>query len=447
MKNIKKATAIIMGATIMMSSAAMVMADNNINSVGLESSISVENNITSKVIIKSIEKGEEITRILVTPVDDSSMDIMLNISDDTKIDLETLKEGDIVLATYSKAMTRSIPPQSNAIEIVKEDSDASGSDIATQPSLSLMNLNAIVSEITDEEGYKSILVDDSNDKNSQISLNIDDNTIVMNVNGEAVGFSELKAGDKISVVHSPAMTFSLPPQTYAYAVIVNNEQVAVPQYIEAGKVTTENDTTTIESKDGNYIIRVDKDTQIVPFKTKNIVTAQDIVEGTTLFAWYDIMTASMPAQATANKVMILPQIDNQDPEQVQVSVDAITVLDKVIINGEELDLKDNKIKDKDNFVMLPLRPIAEKLGFGINWNEETNSVELVKGTVNAMLADGEDKYTIHHGKSLIQEVKSVGMFPMNIDGYLYVPSDFFGILSEDSSVLSSVDGILNINLE
>lgn len=445
MKNIKKATAIIMGATIMMSSAAMVMADNNINSVGLESSISVENNITSKVIIKSIEKSEEITRILVTPVDDSSMDIMLNISDDTKIDLETLKEGDIVLATYSKAMTRSIPPQSNAIEIVRENSNMD--DIAAQPNLSLMNLNAIISEITDEEGYKSILVDDSNDKDSQISLNIDNNTIVMNANGEVVNFSDLKAGDRINVVHSPAMTFSLPPQTYAYAVIVNNEQVAVPQYIEAGKVTTENDTTTIESKDENYIIRVDKDTQIVPFKTKNIVTAQDIVEGTTLFAWYDIMTASMPAQATANKVMILPQIDNQDPEQVQVSVDAITVLDKVIINGEELDLKDNKIKDKDNFVMLPLRPIAEKLGFGINWNEETNSVELVKGTVNAMLADGEDKYTIHHGKSLIQEVKSVGMFPMNIDGYLYVPSDFFGILSEDSSVLSSVDGILNINLE
>lgn len=445
MKNIKKATAIIMGATIMMSSAAMVMADNNINSVGLESSISVENNITSKVIIKSIEKSEEITRILVTPVDDSSMDIMLNISDDTKIDLETLKEGDIVLATYSKAMTRSIPPQSNAIEIVRENSNMD--DIAAQPNLSLMNLNAIISEITDEEGYKSILVDDSNDKDSQISLNIDNNTIVMNANGEAVNFSDLKAGDRINVVHSLAMTFSLPPQTYAYAVIVNNEQAAVPQYIEAGKVATENDTTTIESKDGNYIIRVDKDTQIVPFKTKNIVTAQDIVEGTTLFAWYDIMTASMPAQATANKVMILPQIDNQDPEQVQVSVDAITVLDKVIINGEELDLKDNKIKDKDNFVMLPLRPIAEKLGFGINWNEETNSVELVKGTVNAMLADGEDKYTIHHGKSLIQEVKSVGMFPMNIDGYLYVPSDFFGILSEDSSVLSSVDGILNINLE
>lgn len=445
MKNIKKATAIIMGATIMMSSAAMVMADNNINSVGLESSISVENNITSKVIIKSIEKSEEITRILVTPVDDSSMDIMLNISDDTKIDLETLKEGDIVLATYSKAMTRSIPPQSNAIEIVRENSNMD--DIAAQPNLSLMNLNAIISEITDEEGYKSILVDDSNDKDSQISLNIDNNTIVMNANGEAVNFSDLKAGDRINVVHSLAMTFSLPPQTYAYAVIVNNEQAAVPQYIEAGKVATENDTTTIESKDGNYIIRVDKDTQIVPFKTKNIVTAQDIVEGTTLFAWYDIMTASMPAQATANKIMILPQIDNQDSEQVQVSVDAITVLDKVIINGEELDLKDNKIKDKDNFVMLPLRPIAEKLGFGINWNEETNSVELVKGTVNAMLADGEDKYTIQHGKLLIQEVKSVGMFPMNIDGYLYVPSDFFGILLEDSSVLSSVDGILNINLE
>lgn len=445
MKNIKKATAIIMGATIMMSSAAMVMADNNINSVGLESSISVENNITSKVIIKSIEKSEEITRILVTPVDDSSMDIMLNISDDTKIDLETLKEGDIVLATYSKAMTRSIPPQSNAIEIVRENSNMD--DIAAQPNLSLMNLNAIISEITDEEGYKSILVDDSNDKDSQISLNIDNNTIVMNANGEAVDFSDLKAGDRINVVHSLAMTFSLPPQTYAYAVIVNNEQAAVPQYIEAGKIATENDTTTIESKDGNYIIRVDKDTQIIPFKTKNIVTAQDIVEGTTLFAWYDIMTASMPAQATANKIMILPQIDNQDPEQVQVSVDAITVLDKVIINGEELDLKDNKIKDKDNFVMLPLRPITEKLGFGINWNEETNSVELVKGTVNAMLADGEDKYTIQHGKSLIQEVKSVGMFPMNIDGYLYVPSDFFGILLEDSSVLSSVDGILNINLE
>lgn len=309
MKNLKKATAIIMGASLIISSAAIVIAENN-KSIKAETSVSVEDNNTSKAIIKSIEKDEDGTRILISTLDENSMEIMLNIFEDTKVDLDSLKEGDTVSATYSKAMTRSIPPQSSAIEIKKETEDLSDN---IQKPQALVNLNATIEEISNEDGHESILVKDN--ENSQISLNIDEATIIMDNQGIPLNLNELKTGDKINIVSSPAMTYSIPPQTYAYAVILNNEQIAVPQYIEAGKVTTENDTTVIESKDGNYIITVTKDTEITPFKTRNIVKAQDIVEGTPLFVWYDTVEESLPAQATATKVMVLQQ--QEEIEEVE----------------------------------------------------------------------------------------------------------------------------------
>lgn len=438
MKNFKKVTAIIMGATLIMSSSAMVIAYNN-KSAQAETSISVEDNITSEAIIKAIEKDEDGTRVLITPIDEDSMDIMLNVFEDTKIDLDSLKEGDTVIATYSKAMTRSIPPQSSAIEIKKEETS---NDVETQSNdLALVNLSTTIKEISDED--KSILVGDSDDINSQISLNINDETIIMNTDGIPLNFSELKSGDKINVVHSPAMTFSIPPQTYAYAIILNNEQVAAPQYIEVENVTTENDTTIVESKDGNYIIRVTKDTQVVPFKTRNIVTAQDIVKGSSLFAWYDLLTASIPAQATATKVMILPQKEIEEAKSIEfidevykISMSNLSTLDKIIVNDEQLDLSNKEIKSINDSVMLPLRAISEKLGFNVEWDEETNSVQLNKDGINANLIEGSQTYIIQ------QETKSTNVAPTNINGYLYVPAEFFDELAQLNIF---EDGMLHIN--
>lgn len=455
MKKFKMVTTMIVGATLMVSSVAMVTAADDNKLVMPITSNSVEaDTITSKVIVKSINNDNNLKSIVVTLVDDNSMDIVLKISEDTKIDLDSIKEGDIVTATYSKAMTRSIPPQTNAVSVIK-DNDDNNDNAASEPlPLSVMNLNAVISEITTGE-YKSILVDDSNNKNSQISLNIDDNTIIIKATGEPLNFSDLKEGDKINVVHSPAMTFSLPPQTYSYAIIVNNEQVTPPHYIEVSNIETKDGTTIIESKDKNYILRLNEDTELLPFKTKNIVSADDIKEGSRIFAWFDIVALSMPAQATANKVMILPQLDELNSSSDE-QIEAVTVFDKIIIDGNEFDLNDKKVeiykKETDDLIeeinMLPLRPIAEELGFEINWNQNTNSIDLDKGMVKISLSVNQTDYTIENPLARLdnKETKSLSISPININGNTYIPLELIDTLTANEASITIVDGTININL-
>lgn len=650
MKNLKKLAAVVMGTTLIMSSSIMISAQNIITESSNSTQMQeyMDKYITSTAKIKSITKENGNINILITPEEENAMDIMLKIQDRTKINLEELKEGDIVNAIYEKAMTRSIPPQTNAIEVSKQQLSFDSATASEMPiDLSVVEMSGIVSEITDGEyksvlvedssqknsqvslnvddktviikadgtpiefkdlkagdkinithslamtfslppqtysyaivvnneqitppkyintvnvsgnndtatvesadgtiikidkttkltelvgakdiktsdlqagnpmfvwydvitasipaqamatkvmvlpqnvptvdneadqpvevqlpqtvrtnavineitdgEFKSILVDKSDDKTSQIALNIDDETIIIKADGTAVEFKDLKAGDKIDIVHSQAMTFSLPPQTYSYAIIVNNEQVTSPQYIQVDKVETEGDTTTITNAGGDLIVRVNKDTEIVPFETKNIVKASDIKEGSILFGWYDIVTASIPAQATAAKIMLMPEkiLDNENlkinAKIPPVKFEApVMNLNKVIINGETLDLNNNtKLEYSNSFsgdvahIAIPLRTIAEKLGFTIEWDSTTNTAKLDNGTVKTSVTLNNDSYYKESSNVIgLTQASSLGIAPTFINGNLYVSAELFNLLYSNPQTVTIVNGILNIN--
>ena len=80
---------------------------------------------------------------------------------------------------------------------------------------------------------------------------------------------------------------SMPPQTAAQVIIVNvPEDASAPMYVIAQKV---------ENTDGGIIItdqdgvkwRADGDTEVMPYLTRNIVTLDDIKEGTRLVLTQD----------------------------------------------------------------------------------------------------------------------------------------------------------------
>lgn len=464
MKNFKKLTAIVMGATLIASASIAVSASNIISP---QKDINLEENINfiKEVTILEINKDDKTILIDESPLEVSSIhEVLLKVSDDTIIDWDSLNVGDRITATYSKAMTRSIPPQSNAVEISKIESEISDT---LEKSPSTIKLNAVIDEINDDEKYKSILVTDSEQQNSQISLNIDENTIIINADGTPINFSDLKESDKLNVVHSPAMTFSLPPQTYAYAVIVNNDQITIPQYIEVGKVENNDNLVQIENIDGDLIVSLTDDTEVVPFKTKNIVKATDIKQGDRIFAWYDIVTASLPAQATANKVMLLPEINlptspetedavmtletsspvshlNDINTTKEINIETIKDVNNIVVNNETLSLN-NELQSLNNCTMIPVRQVAQELGFNVNWNAEASTATLDKGTVKTEVTVGNDSYSVTIGRALPSEPVSLGAAPIFIGDNLYVPVNLFDLISDNS--VTVVDGILNINIK
>lgn len=71
--------------------------------------------------------------------------------------------------------------------------------------------------------------------------------------------------------------------------------------------------------------------------------------------------------------------------------------------------------------MLPLREVAEALGFKIKWNAQQRSAELttVDSSFKTTIATGKDTYSVN------QKAQSLGAAPTLIEGKLYVPVRFF----------------------
>ena len=114
--------------------------------------------------------------------------------------LADLKVGDTLKVTHPSIMILIYPAQYNAYEIeVLEDVAYNEGTIQT------------ISE-------NSILVKTNNDL---IQFNFDENTKLSNLNGNAIDAEDLRVGNQIKVYHSLAMTRSLPPQTYAFEILVD----------------------------------------------------------------------------------------------------------------------------------------------------------------------------------------------------------------------------------
>lgn len=64
----------------------------------------------------------------------------------------------------------------------------------------------------------------------------------------------------------------------------------------------------------------------------------------------------------------------------------------VVVDGETLDLGENAVYVSDGHLMIPLRAVAEKLGFTVTWDAEYRGIALDNGTVNSKIAVGEDSY-------------------------------------------------------
>ena len=118
-----------------------------------------------------------------------------------------LQRGMIVNATFSSAMTRSIPPQAQAFNI----------RIIRRPNRNETSTGRII-EVNSRNNY--IVVLRNANPTSAIRFNLSSNTTILNSTGRRIPLSLLMPGLRVRVEHASFMTLSLPPQTTAFVVQV-----------------------------------------------------------------------------------------------------------------------------------------------------------------------------------------------------------------------------------
>lgn len=246
-------------------------------------------------------------------------------------------------------------------------------------------------------------------KDGSYILNISEETAVSDKDGISMNLSELKEGDFITAFASSAEMQSLPPQAGAFAVIRHGENEDFPIYMEISEVASDDYGTFAYSKDGNYKISVSDDAEYKPFKTRQIVKADDIMEGSRILVFAKSMTMSIPALMNPDKVVL---ISNPAPE-----TPADGTVYTIEADGKSFEAKPHSENGVD---YIPVRAAAEALGYDVDWNDSLKAVTVGTVQLGATFNVGVNKYT--KAKMKAQELSAA---PILVDEKMYVPTDFF----------------------
>ena len=190
----------------------------------------VERNAEKPEVVSGYAEIESVKDNTVTVADEKLGEVILNISDETEIVLldgkkgtvKDLKEDMDVQIVYGAVMTASLPPQNTPAKITVVERDEDDKEDALKP----VSVEGKVVEIGESGEYLTCLidVDDEEAAYDQIRLIISDETKLYNKNGKEINMnalkSALKAGKEVEAVHSAAMTFSIPPQSAAISITI-----------------------------------------------------------------------------------------------------------------------------------------------------------------------------------------------------------------------------------
>ncbi len=141
-----------------------------------------------------------------------------------EIPARDLRVGMTINAVASSAMTRSIPPQSNAfvIHVIRRANRPDEPNIPDRPNPERPPVwETKTGRILDINRHnRSFTTISDGNLSSIISFNVPDSTIIVGRNGIPINFSMLIPGLRVRVRHANFMTASIPPQTTAFEVRV-----------------------------------------------------------------------------------------------------------------------------------------------------------------------------------------------------------------------------------
>lgn len=263
-----------------------------------------------------------------------------------------------------------------------------------------------ITEINNNGKYLSILVkDNENEPYNGMLFHLDEEVIFLNdKTKDFINKDSLKKGMSVSAYYhkDTVMAMSMPPQLGPDLIVVRESE-------EPTSILVSGFNEDLISSDGAWKISPSENTIIVD-KDGNKIDKADI-GNKDLIVFYDLVKESYPAQTTPEKIIVI------EKEEVNVEPE-ITVLDKIIINEKEISLNKSLYKNNEGVIMVPLRQIAESLGYEVKWNNETQTAELVKGAQWTAVTIGEDNYNF--AKMLIK----LGTAPEIKDSSTYVPFNF-----------------------
>jgi hypothetical protein len=220
------------------------------------------------------------------------------------------------------------------------------------------------------------------DSGEEIVLNVSPQTYVADAATGAPAALNDRTNDHVIAYYSAAMTRSMPPQSNAVLILCNVPAgedglppANMPLYWRVESLEAGEGSVRVTVDGGGLFVTIPQEAPISPFLTKNIAVLDDIEVGSDLLLWYPFVAESFPAQATADKTVILGkaapagQPDAQADGGVDEAVLTLNKADTLII---------------DDVLTVPLRLVAEAAGYAVEWDDASKTARI----------DGKDEITV-----------------------------------------------------
>jgi hypothetical protein len=293
-----------------------------------------------------------------------------------------------------------------------------------------------VSEFAD--GKISAYTDDEKATESElenvINFTTSEDTFVISAAGEIKSTSDIKADDKITVytsAYAPAPLI-LPVEYRADVIVINDDEqtsfIDVDTYVEAEE--------TIVNVSNTLALNIDDTTAVID-KEGNKFEGE--IANNDLVVIYSNSTRSIPAQTTPATVIVLGEneeaLAHLDAAKNEESTDK-EVTDENTVDTEEnvnyslvqsIKAGDKSIEniyfkadenDASTILMVPLREVAETLGFTVEWDGDLRAVVLNNGIYSLKI----DENSYVKGKMAPVELS---VAPEIKDDLTYVPVEYF----------------------
>ena len=262
----------------------------------------------------------------------------------------------------------------------------------------------------------------------------------------------LAVGESVYVYHSPAATFSLPPQSEAFAVVRNFPQdVGAAQYHEVEAVTQNDDgSITITTDNGGLWINVAADAEVNTYAGET-ATLADVKAGDFVMAWYEIVLTSYPGQTGTGHLMILPAAEQTESDPAEAEVPAELPREgaelSIVLDGDMVLPVTGKVEN--GVAMVPVAAVAQVLGYEVTYAPGENG----EGAL-VTVEDDSFRVNLNIGDNLIQGVTKIegavgmtapmdyGAAPYIVDpGTTWAPAQLFEMLGQ---TVTLEDGELSI---
>lgn len=251
-----------------------------------------------------------------------------------------------------------------------------------------------VENFTAIEGAKIVAVE--NKEGGPANFIIKEDTFLVDnfdleIGAEIVGFYDANA----------PMIMIYPPQ-------YNMEVLAEQKENQFVKVDIFNEE--LVSSDNNLKLNISDQTEVV---TRDGKKFKGTLANQKLVIIYDVTTRSIPAQTNPIKVIVLDEKASEDEDKVEIG--DLTKMD-IVVDEKKLETQ-KAYQNEDKTIMVPLRDIAEALGYPVSWNQETQSIIIGKGIA---LKVGDNTYSYYKMAPITLDTA-----PELKEGTTFVPLEYF----------------------